>query len=133
MTRSGRSGALEAFYRSYLALCNAHRFEELLMFLRPDVRINGETKGAAEYIAGLEDVVRAFPDYTWDLQHLLVDEPWICAHLLGSGTHRGLFLGVAATGREVSTQEFAVYRVEEQLIAEVWVTADNLTLLRQLS
>jgi predicted ester cyclase len=48
------------------------------------------------------------------------------------GTHRGPFLGVPATGRSVSTQEFALYRVEAGRITEVWVTADDLQLLEQL-
>jgi hypothetical protein len=39
---------------------------------------------------------------------------------------------VPATGRAVSTQEFAIYRFQAGRIAEVWVTADNLRLLDQL-
>jgi predicted ester cyclase len=39
---------------------------------------------------------------------------------------------VPATGRRVSTQEFAIYRFQAGRIAEVWVTADNLRLLDQL-
>jgi predicted ester cyclase len=42
------------------------------------------------------------------------------------------FLGVPATGRSVGTQEFAFYRVEADRIAEVWGTADDLQLSRQL-
>src|SRR4051812_21101612 len=32
------------------------------------------------------------------------------AHFVDTGTHRGAFLGVPASGRSVSTQEFAFYR-----------------------
>jgi predicted ester cyclase len=32
----------------------------------------------------------------------------------------------------VSTREFAVYRIEDGRIREVWVTADNMRLLSQL-
>ncbi len=78
-------------------------------------------------------VVRAFPDYHWDLRHLLVDGCWISAHFLDTGTHLGSFLGVPATGRHVEAQEFAVYRVDDRKIVEVWVTADNRGLLAQLA
>ena len=37
-----------------------------------------------------------------------------------TGTHRGPFFDVPATGREVRVEEFAVYRVEAGRIAEVW-------------
>jgi aspartyl-tRNA synthetase len=77
-------------------------------------------------------VVAAFPDYRWELRHLLVDAPWLAAHFTDTGTHRGSFLGVPASGRSVSTQEFAFYRVDAGRIVEVWVTADDLHLLQQL-
>ena len=68
-----------------------------------------------------------------DLRRLFVDPPWLSAHFHDTGTHRGPFLGVPATGRRVRTQEFAVYRVEAGRIAEVWVAADNHALLAQLT
>ena len=123
---------LNSFYRAYLEVCNAHRFAELEGFVAADVSVNGRRAGLEDYVAGLEAVVAAFPDYRWELRHLLVDAPWLSAHFLDTGTHRGTFLGVPATGRVVTTQEFAVYRVEAGKIAEVWVAADDLRLLEQL-
>jgi predicted ester cyclase len=123
---------LEAFYRRYNAVCNAHDFTRLGEFVAEDVHVNGERQGLDGYIAGLQAVVTAFPDYRWDLRHLLVDGSWIATHFIDTGTHRGTFLGVAATGRSVTTQEFAFYRVHEQRIREVWVTADDLSLREQL-
>jgi aspartyl-tRNA synthetase len=77
-------------------------------------------------------VARAFPDYRWDLSHLLVDGDWIAAHFADTGTHSDTAFGVPATGRTIRTQEFAFYRIEVGKIAEVWVTADDLDLLTQL-
>jgi len=124
---------LTSFYRRYNARCNAHEFDTLAEFVATEVVVNGELQGLRAYVEGLEAVVRAFPDYRWDLRHLLVDGCWISAHFLDTGTHRDVFLGVPATGRTVSTQEFAVYRIDGGKIVEVWVAADNLRLLGQLS
>ncbi|MEN3357941.1 MAG: hypothetical protein V7637_1923, partial [Mycobacteriales bacterium] len=123
---------LDAFYRRYNQHCNEHRFGELEEFVADDVVVNGAVQGVADYVAGLQAVVDAFPDYRWELGHLLVDGCWIAAHFHDTGTHRGTFLGVPATGRSVATQEFAVYRVAAGKITQVWVTADNLGLLAQL-
>jgi predicted ester cyclase len=123
---------IESFYRRYNERCNDHQFHQLGDFVAHDVVVNGEAPGLPAYIAGLQAVIRAFPDYRWNLSHLLVDPPWISAHFLDTGTHRGTFLEVPATGRAVKIQEFAVYRVDAGRIVEVWVTADNLELLRQL-
>jgi steroid delta-isomerase-like uncharacterized protein len=123
---------LAAFYRRYNACCNAHRFDDLAEFVARDVVVNGTDRGLDAYADGLRAVIRAFGDYRWELRHLVVDEPWIAAHFTDTGTHGGSFLGVPATGRSVSTQEFAFYRVRDGRIAEVWVTADDLHLLQQL-
>ena len=123
---------LEAFYRRYNALCNDHDFDRLGEFVAEEVTVDGEPRGLAAYANGLRAVVRAFPDYRWELRHLLVDGDWIAAHFADSGTHRGSAFGVPATGRRVSTQEFAFYRIQGGRIVEVWVTADNLRILDQL-
>jgi predicted ester cyclase len=130
---SGSTAApLAAFYRRYNARCNAHEFDTLEEFVDEDVQVNGVRQGLPAYVAGLQNVVEAFPDYRWDLRHLLVDGRWVSAHFVDTGTHRGPFLGVPATGRAVTLQEFAVYRIQADKIVEVWVTADNLSLLDQL-
>jgi steroid delta-isomerase-like uncharacterized protein len=128
----GRMEALEAWYRRYLRRCNEHRFGTLGEFVAEDVVVNGEPQGLADYVAGLEDVVRAFPDSHWALERLLTRDGLIAAQFTDTGTHRGPFLGVPATGRTVTTTELALYRVAEGRIAQVWVAADNLRVLDQL-
>ena len=122
----------EAFYRRYVACCNAHEFGRLGEFVADDVRVNGEIQGLHGYVRGLEAVLGAFPNYRWDLQHLLIDGPWLATHFVDTGTHSGAVLGVPPIGRAVSMQEFAFYRVAGDRITEVWATADNLGLLQQL-
>jgi predicted ester cyclase len=127
-----RTRRLESFYRAYLRLCNDHHFDRLGEFVADDVEVNGEMQGLPGYVAGLRAVVDAFPDYRWNLRHLLVDPPLLSAHFTDTGTQLGPFRGVAATGRTVSVQEFAVYRVDTSKIVEVWVAADDMRLLAQL-
>ena len=111
---------LIAFYGRYLECCNEHRFEGLDEFVAKDVRVNGAIQGLDSYVAGLRAVVEAFPDYHWDLQRLLVDGNWLSARLIDTGTHAGTFRGVPATGRSISTPEFAIYRVDSGRIVECW-------------
>lgn len=124
---------VEPLYRLYNAACNAHEFDRLAEFVAQDVLVNGETQGLQAYLRGLEVWVQAFPDFRWDLQHLLVDGCWLSAHFIDTGTHAGTFLDVPATGRSVITQEFAIYRFNADRIVEVWGTVDNIGLLSQLS
>ena len=123
---------LAAFYRRYNACCNEHRFDDLAEFVAGDVTINGTGRGLDAYAEALRAVVRGFPDYRWELRRVVVDAPWIAAHLTDTGTHGGTFYGVEPTGRRVSTQEFAFYRVDAGRIAEVWGMAFHVQLLEQL-
>jgi predicted ester cyclase len=125
-------GDLQSWYGRYNEICNSHRFGELAGYVHADVRVNGDLQGLEDYIAGLESVVAAFPDYRWELKHLVVNGDWVAAHFLDSGQHSGTFLGVPPSGRHIETQEFAFYRVSRGLIVEVWVVADNLRLLEQI-
>jgi predicted ester cyclase len=116
---------LEAFYRRYISCCNDHALDRLHEFVAKDVEINGERRGLDGYIDSVEEVVSAFPDFSWDLRRLVIDEPWIAAHLFDHGTHNG---------RSISTQEFAFYRIDAGKIAEVWGdlrTADLVAGLRK--
>ena len=123
---------LQAFYRRYNAYCNEHRFDDFHEFVAPDVVINGTDHGLDAYTGGLRTVVAAFPDFRWTLRHLVVDPPWIAAHLTDTGTHRGVFETIEPTGRAVSTEELACYRIEAGRIAEVWGTPFGLHLLEQV-
>jgi predicted ester cyclase len=116
---------MDAFYRRYLERCNQHRFEDLGEFVDPEVQVNGVPTGLDQYIAGLQSVVEAFPDYYWDLQHLLVDGDWLSAHLIDTGTHTGTFLTIPATGRTITAQEFAVYRIANNKITACWGNLDS--------
>lgn len=111
---------------------NEHRTEHLREFVAHDVVINGIDRGLDAYANGLRPVLRAFPDYRWELRHLMVDGAWIAAHLADTGTHRRAFLDVQATGRSVRTHEFAFYSVDAGRIAEVWGTDFHVHLLEQL-
>ncbi|WP_247750792.1 MULTISPECIES: ester cyclase [unclassified Rhizobium] len=105
-------------YLRYLGLCNQHLFDGLGEFVARDV--GGSTKGLANYIRGCSDVVAAFPDYRWILQHTVVEDDWLAARLIGVGIHSGPFRGVPPTGKVIRTQEMVMYRFAENKIAECW-------------
>ena len=53
--------------------------------------------------------------------------------LLPGGTHRGVYMGVPATGRSVTYSEIFVCRFNNGRIAETWGVVDVLARMRQLS
>ena len=123
---------VQTWFESYLRVCNRHVFGELEHFVAEDVRVNGREIGRANYLAGLRTLARGFPDYRWTVRQLVINEGWLAVQALGTGTHLGTFLGLAATGRTVRRQEYAWYRIENFMIVELRDTIDRLALLEQL-
>lgn len=111
---------VRAVYERYLACCNEHRVEDLGEFVSEDVSGSGPVDGLAAYVDGVAAVIRAFPDYHWDLQQVVVEGDMVCARLAGRGTHTGPFDGIAPTGATVSVQELVVYRVTAGKIVRCW-------------
>ncbi|MFI7589175.1 ester cyclase [Spongisporangium articulatum] len=136
---SGGDEDLAGFYERYLRTCNEHRFDDLGAFVADDVEVDDEPVGLAVYVDGLRALVEGFPDYRWHLRHLLVDGDLVSAHFEDTGRHLGQLrhLGprwrLPATGRPVRVQEFAVYRVRDGQIRQVWARGDDLAVVEQLT
>lgn len=88
-----------AIYRRSIDRCNAHDFGSLGAFVAADVRVNGLVVGLDGDIRGPDNGVASFPDSHWRLDHLVGEGEWLSARFTDSGTQRGVFLGVAPTGR----------------------------------
>jgi predicted ester cyclase len=108
---------LKERYRRYLARCNDHRFQELDEFVAPDAVVNGERVGLRGYIEGLAELTEVFPDFHWEIEHLLVEDGWLSAHLTDTATRRD--------GRRIRIQEFALYRFDADRIAAAWGDLDR--------
>jgi predicted ester cyclase len=75
----------------------------------------------------------AFPDFEMVLVDLIAEGDTVVAHFKCSGTHRGEWLGVAATGRRFEgVDEIYIFRVRDGKLASAVGVEDNLTRLRHL-
>ena len=100
-----------------------------------DVRFHGlgpRPIGADGWKAAMQAVLTAFPDGHFAVDDVLADGDRVAVRHTFRGTHRGTFLGLAPTGRQVSVSAMVLYRVMGAHIAEGWWTADTLGLVLQL-
>jgi steroid delta-isomerase-like uncharacterized protein len=74
----------------------------------------------------------AFPDADVALEDILAEGDRVAYRSTIRGTHRGSFLGVAASGRRVIVSFLAIVRVDNGKVAEEWGGLDQVDLLRQL-
>jgi steroid delta-isomerase-like uncharacterized protein len=92
--------------------------------------------GQGPGLAGLQDVLRAmraaFPDLHWSVEEQLADGDRVLTRFVWTGTHRGAFLGVPATGRRVSVWGMVIDRLVEGRIKDTRILMDTLGLMTQL-
>ncbi len=74
----------------------------------------------------------AFPDFQADVHWQLADGDFVTTYKTYRGTHKGGFLGVAPTFREVQFEALDVIRVCDGKFAEHWGVADLFSLAQQL-
>jgi predicted ester cyclase len=101
-------------------------------FYRPTIKVNDVPMHPAAVTAQFAPLISAFPDWHWEMRHLVVDGDYLALHFTVTGTHRGAFEGIEATGRLVTTSEFTLYRVEDGKFAEVWDLTDLDAVIKQI-
>ena len=92
----------------------------------------GEPQGLEGFLLGLGQLREAFPDWSSSLDDLVAEGDKVAARWTMGGTHQGMFLGVAASGRKVTTREAGVFRIENGKLVDLWSVVDELSLLVQL-
>jgi predicted ester cyclase len=74
----------------------------------------------------------AFPDFRYTVEDVVAEGDTVVFRLTASGTQRGEFMGLPATGRAATWQEIHVGRCEGGKLVEHWAVIDQLGLLQQL-
>jgi predicted ester cyclase len=103
--------------------------------------INGKPKTAAvsdlfiseqplkDHIAVAE---AAFPLYRLDPEEIIAEGDLVCVQGRIRGVHKGTFMGIPPTGKEVDFSIFITYRIAGGKIADHWMLTDNMTCMQQL-
>jgi steroid delta-isomerase-like uncharacterized protein len=123
---------LRTLYLTYLERCNAHDIDGMLSFYTSTIKVNDVPMGPAAVAAQFKPLFSGFPDWHWEMRNLVAGSETLALHFTVTGTHRGAFRGIEATGRRVTIPEFTFYRLEGGKFAEVWDLADMDTVLRQI-
>jgi len=92
--------------------------------------------GQGPGLDGLKDVVRAmrtgFPDLVFSVEEQIAEDDKVVSRFEWTGTHRGEFLGIPATGRPVRVWGMVIDRLVEGRIKDTRILMDTLGLMGQL-
>ena len=85
---------------------------------------------------GLKEVIGmlrgAFPDMHWVVDETVASGDKVVTRFTWTGTHRGTFLGIPATGRGVNAKGVVIDRLEAGKMADSRILMDNFTMMQQL-
>ena len=74
----------------------------------------------------------AFPDFSATIEDIVAEGDKVAQRITWTGTHKGDFMGIPATGKSVSIQVLDIIRVVDGHIVEHWGLMDSMGLMQQL-
>lgn len=117
----------------YDIVINQKNLDAIGDFLTDDFIHNGESRG----LEGQKQIIQqnffdAFPDIKVNCEFFVCENDLVTVHNIWSGTHKGNFLGVPATGKHVEWRANAILQIKDGKIIKAWDENDFLTLFMQL-
>lgn len=115
---------------------NQGKIDSADRFIWEDVVEQVPFPGQGPGIQGLKDVLRgmsaAFQDMHWTVDEQIAEADKVVTRFQWTGTHRGTFLGIPATGRPVKVWGIVIDRLEKGRIKQTRILMDTLGLMMQL-
>jgi predicted ester cyclase len=91
--------------------------------------------GQGPGLSGLQDVIRAmragFPDIVFRIVEQISEGDKVASRFEWTGTHRGEFMGIAATGRPVRVWGMVIDRLEDGRIKDTRILMDTMGMMGQ--
>ena len=74
----------------------------------------------------------AFPDLQRVIEDLIAEGDKVVGRFTARGIHKGEFMGIAPTNKQVTFTAIGIYQFDEGKLVEDWIEYDALGLLQQL-
>lgn len=128
------TGLLRRFYEEVLAGGNLALIDEFVLEDMKDHEdpMPGQPQGKDGVKFYINAIRTAFPDLTVTLDPALADGDLEASRAVLSGTHKGEFLGIPASGKSVQFSSTDIIRIQDGMVAEHWGSSDTLSLMQQI-
>jgi steroid delta-isomerase-like uncharacterized protein len=122
--------------RFYEEVINNRKLYLLDQFAAADFKDHNPEPGQEPGLDGVKKMfagwVEAIPDFRLEPELVVAEGDLVCARVRMTGTHRGPFNGIPATGRTLDTAGFDWIRIKDGKVAERWGVFDTVGMLSQL-
>lgn len=100
----------------------------VIHFSKPGDELQG-AENIKQFYINLRD---AFPDIKFTIVNQIAEDDKVVTHWSASGTHKGEFKGIPATGNKVNFTAIDIDRIVDGKAVECWTNVDELSLMQQL-
>ena len=132
MTTTANKALVTRYYDEVLNQRNLAALDDLLAPNFTSWLPDGIRLGRAEYRDAVLASHQAFPDLVVEVLDQLAEGDKVATRWRASGTHRGPFAGIPATGRPVTITAIHLHRVTDAKLIEHWEEINLFRLMRQL-
>lgn len=92
----------------------------------------GEFRGRQAAKEVFQQFRAAFPDLSVTIQDMIAEEDTVAVRVTWHATHKGEFMGIEPTDREVTVEIISFLRLKGGKVTERWIQPDQLGLMRQI-
>jgi len=92
----------------------------------------GQKQGREGLKAVIGALRSAFLDMHWVANEMVAEGEKVVTRFVWTGTHRGTFLGIPATGKHVEVKGVVIDRLEDGKMADSRILMDTMSLMQQL-
>lgn len=100
----------------------------VVYFSRPGEELRGPDN-VRQFYTNLRE---AFPDIKFKILTQVAEGDKVVTHWSATGTHKGVFRGIPATGNRVNFSAMDIDRITDGKAVECWTNVDELSLMQQL-
>ena len=127
----------EVFGRLYHSVWNERRLEFIDKIIAKshalgDPTVSGRAVGPAAYRRQVERFLQGLPDLKFNIDETVSEMDKLVVAWTLTGTHRGEFLGIAATNKKISVSGITINQIANGKILESTVLWDVVSLMQQL-
>ena len=124
--------------RRFVQVSNARQWDSLDVLLAPTFSRHSQAtpdvqvESRDQMLEFLRQDSLTFPDSRVTVERMIAEGDLVVVQATYAGTQQGAMGPFPATGKRVSLELAGIFRVQDGMIADLWVTWDNLAALTQL-
>ncbi len=127
----------KAYYRRFIdEVINKKNVALIDELVAPDYIEHDDVPGLPANRDGLKQLIgmmfSGFPDHQTATDDLVAEGDTVVGRHTTTGTHKGEFMGIPATGKQVTVAEIHIVRIVNGKAVEHWGQVDELGMMQQL-